>query len=90
MLEIQINYLTDCIKKAVSFGLRSLDVRQSSLDDFLASIQENEKRCVFTQNKCNSWYLSDFKGYNATLWPNGLYYYWFKALKCDPNDYEWK
>ena len=90
MLECQVNYAMDCIEKVVSFGLKSQDVKPEALEEYLQMIRQKEKNCVFTQNKCNSWYLSDFKGYNATLWPRGLFPYFLRLYKCNPNDFIWK
>lgn len=71
MIEAQLNYMTDYVKKLETLGGThgkvALDARPEAVDAWNAHIQDRMRRSVWNTG-CDSWYL-DANGRNTTVWP---------------------
>ncbi|WP_030747937.1 flavin-containing monooxygenase [Streptomyces sp. NRRL F-5135] len=80
VIESQLNYLADYLRKLDDLGGRgsdggadlagrvALDARPSAVRAWNHRVQERMKRTVWSTGGCTSWYL-DGKGRNTTIWP---------------------
>ncbi|WP_300425094.1 NAD(P)/FAD-dependent oxidoreductase [uncultured Thalassolituus sp.] len=73
MLESQINFILDAVRKIQSNGLRSLDLRKNVQDAFNQEVQERMKSTVWAQG-CTSWYQTA-TGKNTNNWPGFTFEY---------------
>eukprot|EP00095_Tigriopus_kingsejongensis_P003336 maker-scaffold512_size150869-snap-gene-0.25 protein:Tk03336 transcript:maker-scaffold512_size150869-snap-gene-0.25-mRNA-1 annotation:"4-hydroxyacetophenone monooxygenase" len=85
MIECQINYVVDCLRKLQASGKKSMDVKRSTLDEFVNWLDTNMKNMVFGSG-CLAWYRNS-EGVNWTLWPSDLTSYWRRTYSCDTGDY---
>ncbi|HEY8087541.1 MAG TPA: NAD(P)/FAD-dependent oxidoreductase, partial [Polyangiaceae bacterium] len=67
MIESQLSYVLDAVKKMRANGWRSVEVRPEAQARYNARIQERLKDTVWASG-CMSWYLTS-TGKNTTLWP---------------------
>ena len=67
MIESQITYILDCLRKMKRQKLRSVEVLPSVQEHFNSEMQRRMQGTVWTSG-CASWYL-DASGHNTTLWP---------------------
>ncbi|ALG84296.1 flavin-containing monooxygenase [Gordonia phthalatica] len=68
MIESQLNYLVDYVRKTRSRGIVRVDVKKSVQDAFNRSLQDNLKKSVWVNGGCASWY-KDEHGNITVLWP---------------------
>lgn len=72
MIESQLNYLADFVRKLDALGgpggRVALDARPGAVDVWNARVQERMRRTVWNTGGCTSWYL-DAGGRNTTVWP---------------------
>ena len=67
MIESQLSYLVDALKKMQARGWRTVELRPEAQARYNARIQERLKDTVWASG-CMSWYLTR-TGKNTTLWP---------------------
>ncbi len=68
MIESQITYILDCLRKMERRNLRTVEVRPDSEEAFNTEMQKRMQGTVWVSGGCYSWYL-DARGHNTTLWP---------------------
>ncbi len=68
MIESQVNYVMDALRKMDAGGVRSLEVKPEVQARFNGAIQARLSRAVWTAGGCKSWYLHP-SGKNTSLWP---------------------
>lgn len=68
MIESQLNYLVDYVKKVRAQDITRVDVRESAQREFNVGIQHALRNSVWVNGGCASWYKDD-KGNITTLWP---------------------
>jgi cation diffusion facilitator CzcD-associated flavoprotein CzcO len=87
MIEAQIAYIMDCLQKVSSQGLRGLEVRAETQQDFNEQLQQELSKFVWTKGGCTSFYL-DKKGKNTGLWPGFTFRYRAKTRRFDVTAYK--
>mgnify|MGYP001570123449 CR=1 FL=1 len=73
MLESQINYVVDAVRKLDRGSLRYLNLRTDIEDDFNQEVQQRMKKTVWAQG-CTSWYQTA-TGKNTNNWPGHTFEY---------------
>jgi cyclohexanone monooxygenase len=68
IIESQIAYLRDAVKRMRRDGVATVEPSQADTDRWNRSLQKRMGRTVWTTGGCDSWYL-DAHGRNTTLWP---------------------
>lgn len=87
MIECQVNYIIDCMRKLQISGQKAMTVKKSVHDGFVTWLDESIKNRVFGSGGCVAWY-QNAKGVNWTLWPKDLITYWSRTYSCEMSDYE--
>ncbi|SFS39393.1 flavin-containing monooxygenase [Saccharopolyspora flava] len=87
MIESQLNYVIDCIRRIHRGEIGQVDVRQPVQDAFSQELHGELGGEVWSVGGCRSWYL-DENGVNRTLWPGFTWKYWMRTRKVDYADYE--
>lgn len=85
MIESQVNYIMQALRKMDHQQIKYLDVRQSVQDSFNVGLQQKMEGTVWTSG-CNSWYLAD-TGKNFTIWPDFTYKFWNQTRRIDLSHY---
>jgi len=86
MIEAQVNYIVDALKKLRQRGARALDVAPAVQDRFAASIENRLKGTVWQDGGCDSWY-KDAHGKVTTIWPGSAGSYQNSVKTADLQDY---
>jgi cation diffusion facilitator CzcD-associated flavoprotein CzcO len=86
IIESQIAYVLDAVKRIRARGLRFVDVRPDVQAAYNARIQEKLKKTVWATG-CMSWYLTR-SGKNTTVWPGFTFQYRWLTHKFDASSYE--
>jgi cation diffusion facilitator CzcD-associated flavoprotein CzcO len=86
MIESQIAYVLDAVKRMRARNLRLVDVRPDVQAAYNARIQERLKSTVWATG-CMSWYLTR-SGKNTTLWPGFTFEYRWRTRRFDAAAYE--
>ncbi|WP_372433644.1 flavin-containing monooxygenase [Hoyosella rhizosphaerae] len=68
MIESQLNYVIDALKKIKSNNIATFDVLPEVQNEYNAILQKQLSDTVWMTGGCASWYL-DKHGNNTTLWP---------------------
>ncbi len=68
MIEAQIGYVIDALRKMDRYGLETVEVRPEVQAAYNKEIQRRLEGTVWNSGGCVSWYL-DKNGKNTTLWP---------------------
>lgn len=68
MIESQINYVMDALKKMHKRHILSVEPRKQIQDEYNQDLQARHKRNIWSVGGCKSWYLNE-EGKNVTLWP---------------------
>jgi cation diffusion facilitator CzcD-associated flavoprotein CzcO len=87
MIECQINYVLQVLRRARHENIGQVDVRQDAQETFNRSLQSELAEGVWSRGGCHSWYL-DENGVNRTLWPGFTYEYWQRTRNVEWADYE--
>jgi cation diffusion facilitator CzcD-associated flavoprotein CzcO len=93
MIEAQLNYLADYLRKLGSLdrggrGRRAaLDARPGAVHAWNEHVQERMARTVWATGGCTSWYM-DAEGRNTTIWPGTTAEFTRETLRVDPAEYE--
>lgn len=86
MIEAQVRYIVDALKKMSRLGLASVEVRPSTVTAFNDELEAKMHNTVWTMGGCVSWYL-DEHGRNPTLWPDFTWRFRRATRRFDPADY---
>ncbi|MBF9070095.1 flavin-containing monooxygenase [Streptacidiphilus fuscans] len=87
MIESQLNYLADYLRKLDASGARALDVTASAQRRWNDDVQRRMRRTVWNTGGCRSWYL-DAKGNNTVLWPGTTAHYRRETRTVDLHEYD--
>ncbi len=87
IIESQVAYLRDALRRMRSEGLASLEPSQDVTDRWNRSLQKRMGRTVWTTGGCQSWYL-DSHGRNTTLWPRSTVDFRRRLASFDAEAYE--
>lgn len=85
MIESQLEYVLDAVRKMRRLGWRSVEVRAAAQARYNDELQRRLARTVWATG-CSSWYLAR-SGRNTTLWPGFTFEYRFRTRRFDPRDY---
>lgn len=85
MLEAQIGYATQAVKRLARGDVRWLDVRADVQDAFNAEVQERVKATVWDRG-CTSWYKTA-SGKNTNNWPGFSFEYRRRTRRLNEGDY---
>lgn len=87
IIESQVNYVIDSLKKLQKNGAKFMDVKPEAQRVYNEKIQKDLKKTVW-QTGCKSWYIAG-NGRNTTVWPYLTYPFYFRLKKVKAKDYEW-
>jgi cation diffusion facilitator CzcD-associated flavoprotein CzcO len=86
MIESQVAYVLDAVKRMRARGLASVEVRPDAQAAYNARIQSRLKDTVWASG-CMSWYLTR-TGKNTTLWPGFTFEFRWKTRRFDAAAYD--
>ncbi len=86
IIESQIAYILDAVKRMRARGLELVDVRPDAQAAYNVRIQERLKRTVWATG-CMSWYLTR-TGKNTTVWPGFTVEFRWRLRRFDEDAYE--
>ena len=87
MIESQIHYVADAIKKCDKLGAQALAPTRAAQDRFNDELQSKLTGSVWNTGGCASWYL-DEHGNNTVLWGGYTWQYWMATRSVQPNEYQ--
>jgi cation diffusion facilitator CzcD-associated flavoprotein CzcO len=87
MLESQIAYVVDAVRKMSRNGRSVVEVRPEVQDAFVAEMNERSEDTVWLTGGCKSYYTTP-DGRNAGLWPNWTFRFRRRTASFDESDYE--
>jgi cation diffusion facilitator CzcD-associated flavoprotein CzcO len=68
MIEAQVNYIVDALKKLRAAGAKAMDVAPGVQERFVAGLETRLRGTVWQDGGCDSWY-KDAHGKVTTIWP---------------------
>lgn len=86
MIEAQIHYAMELMRKTEELGARYANVREGAQKRFNERLQKRIAKSVWATG-CMSWYL-DAKGRNSTVWPGFTAEFWARTRSVVDDDYE--
>jgi cation diffusion facilitator CzcD-associated flavoprotein CzcO len=86
MIEGQVRYVVDALRRMRQRGARAIDVRPQALERSMREIDARMARTVWQSGGCRSWY-QDARGRNTTLWPGSVPSYLWRTRRADLGDY---
>lgn len=86
MIESQIHYVLELMKKAREKRATYVDVKPDAQRLFNERIQKRIAKSVWASG-CMSWYL-DARGKNSTVWPGFTFEFWARTRSVREDDYE--
>lgn len=88
MIECQVDYIMDAIRKTIVDEKKQIDLKKGSLDKHYKYIYGNMRNKSFGgQGGCQAWYRNE-NNVCWTLWPNSTINFWWHTLFCDLEDYD--
>jgi cation diffusion facilitator CzcD-associated flavoprotein CzcO len=87
MIESQVAYVRDALRKARSRGIGAFVPREPVVEAENEEIQRRLQGTVWTDGGCASWY-QDARGRNTTLWPDFTFLYRRRVSAFDEESYE--
>ncbi|MFE0642330.1 flavin-containing monooxygenase [Streptomyces sp. NPDC058877] len=87
MIEAQIQYVLDALKKMDKRGLASVEVRQEAQDAYNEALDAKLDGTVWNAGNCNSWYL-DASGRNPSIWPTYTWRFRRATKRFDLSEYQ--
>jgi cation diffusion facilitator CzcD-associated flavoprotein CzcO len=87
MIEAQIHYVLEMLKRLRAAGGGALDVRPEAQRNYNEWLQERMRDTVWLKGGCSSWYL-DENGVNRTLYPGPSLEFWRSLRELDPSEYD--
>jgi cyclohexanone monooxygenase len=85
MIESQVQYVLDAIKKMDHRGWKSVEVKEDAYSQYNASIHAKLGDSVW-QTGCKSWYVNE-NGKNTTLWPGFTWQFRQQTRRFDAGCY---
>ena len=85
MIESQIAYVVDALRRMRTGGWASVDVRPETQTAYNATLQRKHTGAVWSSG-CRSWYL-DGRGRNTTLWPGFTFVFRRQTARFDERAY---
>ncbi|MEC7815920.1 MAG: NAD(P)/FAD-dependent oxidoreductase [Pseudomonadota bacterium] len=85
MIESQVQYVLDAVKRMAKAGWRSVEVRSEAVADYNAGLQDKLGDSVW-QTGCKSWYVNE-QGRNTTLWPGFTWQFRQQTRRFDAAQY---
>ena len=89
MIEAQVQYIMDCLKKMKRKQVKEVEVKKSVQDVFNKKLQADIAKSVWQDGGCKSWYQTE-DGRNPTLWPGFTFTFRNKTRRFDHENYEMK
>ncbi len=89
MIESQIAYILDALRKMRAGGVQAVDVRQPVQDAYNAGLQKKLDHAIWASGGCASWYIDPKSGKNTTLWPGYTWQFRRGTAVFRMHDYEW-
>lgn len=86
MIEAQIRYVTDCLRRLERHGLGVVEVKAEAVEAFNEQLQAKMHKTVWNSGGCQSWYL-DALGRNTTLWPDFTWRFRLRTRRWDEANY---
>lgn len=86
MIEAQIGYTMQALRRMRTQGFKSLEVRPEAQARSNARLQARIAKTVW-QTGCRSWYVRA-DGYNGVLWPGFVFQYQNRVRRLDPADFQ--
>ncbi|MHB8594325.1 MAG: flavin-containing monooxygenase [Acidimicrobiales bacterium] len=86
MIESQIAYVLDALRRMADGGIGTLEVRPEAQARFNAELVERLQGTVWNGGGCRSWYL-DSRGRNTTLWPGFTFEFRRRTRRFDEAQY---
>jgi cation diffusion facilitator CzcD-associated flavoprotein CzcO len=87
MIESQIAYIMDAVRKLERRGAAAFDVRPEVQAAYNDELQRRLTRTVWNSGGCKSWYL-DGNGRNSTLWPSFTFRFREQTSSFEEADYD--
>lgn len=88
MIEAQIDYICDAIRKTVVADKKRIELKQNVLDSHYKYIYgQMPKRSFGGLGGCVGWYRNE-DNLCWTMWPNSCVNYWWNLLYCEMTDYK--
>ncbi len=87
MIESQIHYVADAIKKCDKLGAQALAPTRAAQDTFNDDLQRRLGPSVWNSGGCASWYL-DEHGKNTVLWGGYTWQYWRDTRSVKAAEYQ--
>ena len=87
MIESQLNYLADYLRRLDASGAAALDVTPDAQRRWNEDVQRRMARTVWNNGGCRSWYL-DANGNNTVLWPGTTAHFRRETRSVDLAEYE--
>jgi cation diffusion facilitator CzcD-associated flavoprotein CzcO len=87
MIEAQIAYVLDCLRKMDRRGLATVEVRPGAQAAYNEKLQAMLSRTVWNTGGCRSWYL-DAQGRNTTIWPTYTWRFRRRTKRFDLRSYD--
>ncbi len=87
IIESQIAYIMDAVRKLDRRGAATFDVRPEVQAGYNEELQQQLSKTVWNSGGCKSWYL-DANGRNTTLWPSFTFRFRAQTSSFDEADYE--
>jgi cation diffusion facilitator CzcD-associated flavoprotein CzcO len=81
MIECQVTYVMDCLKKMLEFDISAVEVKEEKTWEFRKEMDKISLTRNFTGN-CRGWYKNK-DGINFILWPSNLVHYWWITRKVN-------
>lgn len=86
MLEGQIDYIVDAVRRTRKDGVRRFEVRRDVQDAYVDEMHERSQKGTWLKGGCSSYYTND-KGMNAGLYPNWSFEYRRRTRRWDQESY---
>ena len=87
MIESQLNYLADYLRRLDASGAAALDATPDAQRRWNQEVQRRMTRTVWNNGGCRSWYL-DGNGNNTVLWPGTTAHFRRETRSLDMSEYE--
>ncbi|MFC1412586.1 flavin-containing monooxygenase [Streptacidiphilus sp. N1-12] len=87
MIESQLNYLADYLRRLDASGAAALDATPEAQRRWNAEVQRRMARTVWNNGGCRSWYL-DGNGNNTVLWPGTTAHFRRETRSVDLAEYD--
>ncbi len=86
MIECQINYVVDAIRKMIKGNIKSMNLKREVNEEYQTWVKATLQNKVFAFSTCKSWYKND-RGTVYTLWPSNCVLYWWMTRRVNLDHY---